>query len=55
MEGRCTMLPDDITPTVAFTVLTQVLDPKAEEMEMGAARFPKIVREEFSTLISLCW
>ena len=40
-----TVLPDSQFPTVAFTVLAQPCGPKANEKEMGAAPFPKMVRE----------
>ena len=41
MGVKYTVLPDEQPPTVAFTVLAQLCDPKANETEMGAALFTK--------------
>ena len=37
-----TVLPDDQPPTLAFTVLAKLCDPKANETEMDAILFTKI-------------
>ena len=36
-----TVVPDGQPPTVAFTVLAQLCDPKANETDMGAILFTK--------------
>ena len=41
MGVKHTVLPDCQPPTLAFTVLAQLCDPKANEAEMGAALFTK--------------
>ena len=41
MGDQHTVLPDGQPPTVAFTVLAQLCDPKANETEMRAVLFTK--------------
>ena len=41
MGVKHTLLPDGQLPTVAFTVLAHLCDPKANVTEMGAALFNK--------------
>ena len=41
MDIRHIVLPDGQPSTVVFTVLAQLCGPKANETEMGAARFTK--------------
>ena len=48
--SETTVLPDGQPPTVSFAVLAQLCGPKADETELGAASFTKMVREGALTL-----